>query len=80
MPRYFVTLIVAVALFMETMDSTVIATSLPAIARDLGEALATGGYLTELTRTKVGSFTRDNAIALKRIDDEPIERFVKPVS
>ena len=36
MPRYFVTLIVAVALFMETMDSTVIATSLPAIARDLG--------------------------------------------
>ena len=37
MPRYFVTLIVAVALFMETMDSTVIATSLPAIAKDLGE-------------------------------------------
>src|SRR6476469_9249011 len=36
MPRYFVTLIVAVSLFMETMDSTVIATSLPAIARDLG--------------------------------------------
>ena len=29
-------LIVAVALFMENMDSTVIATSLPAIARDLG--------------------------------------------
>ena len=35
MPRYFVTLIVAVALFMETMDSTIIATSLPAIAADL---------------------------------------------
>jgi MFS family permease len=35
MPRYFVTLIVAIALFMETMDSTVIATSLPAIAADL---------------------------------------------
>jgi EmrB/QacA subfamily drug resistance transporter len=35
MPRYFVTLIVAVALFMETMDSTVIGTSLPAIAADL---------------------------------------------
>ena len=35
MPRYFVTLIVAVALFMEQMDSTVIATSLPAIAADL---------------------------------------------
>ncbi len=37
MPRYFVILIVAVALFMETMDSTVIATSLPAIAADLHE-------------------------------------------
>ena len=37
MPRYYVTLIVAVALFMETMDSTIIATSLPAIAADLGE-------------------------------------------
>src|ERR1051325_6835873 len=37
MPRFFVTLIVAIALFMETMDSTVIATSLPAIAADLHE-------------------------------------------
>jgi hypothetical protein len=31
-----VPLIVAVALFMENMDSTVIATSLPAIAADIG--------------------------------------------
>ena len=29
-------LIVATALFMENMDSTVIATSLPAIAKDIG--------------------------------------------
>ena len=53
MPRYFVTLIVAVALFMETMDSTVIATSLPAIARDLNEdpialKLALTSYLLSL--------------------------------
>ena len=53
MPRYFVTLIVAVALFMETMDSTVIATSLPAIAKDLGEdpialKLALTSYLLSL--------------------------------
>ena len=52
MPRYFVTLIVAVA-FMETMDSTVIATSLPAIAKDLGEdpialKLALTSYLLSL--------------------------------
>ena len=53
MPRYFVTLIVAVALFMETMDSTVITTSLPAIAADLGEdpialKLAITSYLLSL--------------------------------
>jgi EmrB/QacA subfamily drug resistance transporter len=53
MPRYFVTLIVAVALFMEQMDSTVIATSLPAIAADLHEdpvalKLAMTSYLLSL--------------------------------
>ena len=53
MPRYYVTLIVAVALFMETMDSTIIATSLPAIAADLGEdpialKLALTSYLLSL--------------------------------
>ncbi len=32
-----ISLIVACALFMENMDSTVIATSLPAIAADIGE-------------------------------------------
>ncbi|HSS87436.1 MAG TPA: DHA2 family efflux MFS transporter permease subunit [Reyranella sp.] len=53
MHRYFVTLIVAVALFMENMDSTVIATSLPAIAHDLGEdpialKLALTSYLLSL--------------------------------
>jgi EmrB/QacA subfamily drug resistance transporter len=53
MPRYFVTLIVAVALFMENMDSTVIATSLPAIAADLHQdpialKLALTSYLLSL--------------------------------
>ena len=53
MPRYFVTLIVASALFMENMDSTVIATSLPAIAADLKEdpialKLALTSYLLSL--------------------------------
>ena len=46
-------LIVACALFMENMDSTVIATSLPVIARDLGEnplslKLALTAYLVSL--------------------------------
>lgn len=48
-----VPLIVAVALFMENMDSTVIATSLPAIAHDLGTSalalkLAVTSYLLSL--------------------------------
>src|SRR6516225_7578052 len=48
-----VPLIVAVALFMENMDSTVIATSLPAIAADIGTSpltlkLAVTSYLISL--------------------------------
>ncbi len=54
MPRYVVTaLIVACAIFMETLDGTVIATSLPAIAADLHEdpitlKLALTSYLLSL--------------------------------
>src|SRR2546425_8803732 len=54
MPRdRIVPLIVAVALFMENMDSTVIATSLPAIAADIGThplalKLAVTSYLLSL--------------------------------
>ncbi len=54
MPRdRLVPLIVAVALFMENMDSTVIATSLPAIAHDIGTSplalkLAVTSYLLSL--------------------------------
>src|SRR5205809_6446257 len=48
--KRIVPLIVAVALFMENMDSTVIATSLPAIAADIGTSpltlkLAVTSYL-----------------------------------
>src|SRR6187401_2062394 len=54
MPRNrIVPLIIAVALFMENMDSTVIATSLPAIAADIGTnplalKLAVTSYLLSL--------------------------------
>jgi EmrB/QacA subfamily drug resistance transporter len=52
-PRYVVPLIVACGLFMENMDSTVIATALPAIARSFGEdplrlSLAITTYLLSL--------------------------------
>ncbi|MBI3373731.1 MAG: MFS transporter [Betaproteobacteria bacterium] len=54
MPRHIlIPLIVACALFMENMDSTVLATSLPAIATDIGEnplalKLAFTAYLVSL--------------------------------
>ncbi|WP_024277547.1 DHA2 family efflux MFS transporter permease subunit [Xanthobacter sp. 126] len=52
-PQILIPLIVACALFMEQVDSTVIATSLPAIAADLGEdpvalKLALTSYLLSL--------------------------------
>ena len=53
LPKRIVPLIVAVALFMENMDQTVIATSLPAIAADIGTSpltlkLAVTSYLLSL--------------------------------
>ena len=52
-PAAFTALIIATALFMENMDSTVIATSLPAIAADIGTSpltlkLAITSYLLSL--------------------------------
>ena len=52
-PIWLIPLVVATALFMENMDSSVISTSLPAIARDLGEdpvilKLALTSYLLSL--------------------------------
>src|ERR1700758_2984982 len=53
MREHIVPLVVAVALFMENVDSTVIATSLPAIAADIGTSplalkLAITSYLISL--------------------------------
>ncbi len=42
------------------------------VARDLGEALGTGGFLTSLRRTAVGGFTLAQA--------RPIERFNEPIT
>lgn len=35
-----------------------------ALARDIGAALGTGGYLASLTRTRVGRFSRSNSVTL----------------
>jgi tRNA pseudouridine55 synthase len=51
-------------------------TYIRAIARDLGQALACGAHLTELTRTKVGSFTLDDAVSLEQIEREPMASLI----
>ena len=40
-------------------------TYIRAIARDVGKALGIGGHLTELRRTRIGSFAIENAITLE---------------
>ncbi len=40
-----------------------------ALARDLGAALGVGGHLTALRRTRVGSFTLDDAVTLQELQN-----------
>jgi tRNA pseudouridine55 synthase len=42
-------------------------TYIRAIARDLGDALRVGGYLTELRRTFIGAFRVEDAVTLDRL-------------
>jgi len=43
-----------------------------AIARDLGEKLGVGGYLTELRRTRVGPFVAEDAVTPERLQAEGV--------
>ena len=45
-------------------------TYIRAIARDLGERLDVGGYLTELRRTRVGTFEVKEAVTLQELTPE----------
>jgi tRNA pseudouridine55 synthase len=54
-------------------------TYIRAIARDLGQALGCGGHLTELARTKVGSFALKDAVTLEQLEREPIESQIRGV-
>jgi len=55
-----------VKLAVETGSGTYIRS----LARDLGEALGTGGYLAELTRTYVGDFFLADAISLEEFEEK----------
>jgi len=46
-------------------------------ANDLGKILKTGAYLSELTRTKVGKFTIEEAIKMQDLDSDFLELYFK---
>lgn len=45
-------------------------TYIRALARDIGHALGTGGYLTALTRTRIGSYTKTHAVSLEQFREQ----------
>ncbi len=48
------------------------------LAHDLGRALGTGGYLTALQRTAIGSFQLADAVALDKLSADNIVTFLLP--
>ena len=44
-------------------------TYIRSLARDIGEALGTGAYLTELTRTRVGDYKIENSKTLEELEE-----------
>ncbi|MFG0330207.1 MAG: tRNA pseudouridine(55) synthase TruB [Phycisphaerales bacterium] len=54
-------------------------TYIRSLARDLGAALGTGGYLADLRRTAVGPYTVDDAIALDEVPEPLTEAHLQSV-
>ena len=55
-------------------------TYIRAIARDLGQSLGVGGYLVELSRTRIGPFALADAVTLPRLRDEGVAAHLKPAA
>lgn len=55
-------------------------TYIRAVARDLGEELKTGGYITALRRTRVGPFDVADAVTLEHLIQEGAAAHLRPVS
>ena len=49
-----------------------------ALARDLGAALNTGGYLTALRRTRIGPFAGEDAVTVDRLKSEGPAAHLRP--
>jgi tRNA pseudouridine55 synthase len=54
-------------------------TYIRSIARDLGEALGCGAFLTALTRTRIGDFTIDQAVDPDRLCGGEIQAHLRPL-
>jgi len=52
-------------------------TYIRAIARDLGDALGVGGYLTELRRTFVGRFSAADAVTVEKLTADGVEGYLE---
>jgi tRNA pseudouridine55 synthase len=55
-------------------------TYIRAIARDLGETLKCGGYLTELRRTRIGRFDISRAVSLERLNLDGVGPHLQSIS
>jgi tRNA pseudouridine55 synthase len=55
-------------------------TYIRAIARDLGEVLGVGGYLTQLRRTFVGRFTAGSAVTVEMLTPENLPSHLQPAN
>ena len=49
-----------------------------ALARDLGQALQVGGYLTQLLRTRVGEFLLRQAVTIDQLSAESVQNYLLP--
>ena len=54
-------------------------TYIRSLAADIGRALATGGYLSELRRTQIGSYIIEDAIPLDGLTKAKIEQILIPL-
>jgi tRNA pseudouridine55 synthase len=56
-------------------------TYIRSLARDMGEALGTGGYLTQLRRLRVGPLTSDKGVSLEQLRRDGVQtHLIDPAS
>lgn len=55
-------------------------TYIRSIARDVGQAIGCGGYITSLRRTRIGAFMEDSALAVADVSMETIGAHLRPMT